>query len=268
MATKVAAAVAVQEPPIVDGYLSDKLWEDAEVLSSFTVGGKSPAQNPTLVKMVHDGQSLYVALECEQDTSQASDTQVKRDGAVEVDDFVTLFLRPTSEDRPCLQVALSPTPGTTSILPSSGTLSSASGHLGLRRGFLDALFLPESIQPEYDYWTVKYEEEAYSSSLVPDYQRPQEARQGLSRYFEYHYGFVWATKVQEGRWTAELKVPLQELGWWPGRHRTFRLNIVRRVKSAGDELSTWFTEPGESGPEDVRNQGWLVLERPRRSGRG
>ncbi len=260
MAMKIAAAVAVQEPPTVDGNLSEELWEGAEVISSFTLWGeKSPAQSPTSVKMVHDGQSLYIAWECVQDTRRLSDTEVKRDGGVEVDDSVTLFLRPTSEDRPCLQVAFSPRPGTTSILPSSGTLSSASGHLGLRRGFLDAMFLPESIQPEYDYWTVK-DEEAYSSPSVPDYQRPREARQGLSRYFEYYYDFVWATKVREDRWTAELKVPLQELGWGPGRHRTFRLNIVRRVRNAGDELSTWFAAPSDAGPEDIPNQGWLVLE--------
>ena len=82
---------------------------------------------------------------------------------------------------------------------------------------------------------------------------------------EYDCDFVWATRVQEGGWTAELKVPLNELGWCPGRHRAFRLNIVRRVRSAGDELSTWFAAPGEAGPEDIRNQVWQVLERLRQS---
>ncbi len=212
MAIKIAAAVAAQEPPTIDGELSEELWEGAEVISDFTLGAQEAAENQTIVKMAYHRENLYVALECEQDTSQVSGIHLRRDGPVEADDSVALFLRPTSEDRPYLRVALSPA-----------------------GGFLDAMLLPEGKQ--------------------------------FGQPLEYDYGFVWATKVQEGRWTAELKVPLQELGWWPGRHGTFRLNIVRRVRSAGDEESTWFTEPGESGPEDIRNQGWLVLERPSRLAR-
>jgi len=212
-AMTIASATVAPEAPTVDGELSEEVWARAEEISDFTVGARKAAENQTIVKMAHDRQNLYVALECAQDTSQLSGIQVKRDGPVEADDSVSLFLRPTAEDRPCLQVAISPA-----------------------GGFLDAMFLPE------------------------DEQFGQPA--------EYNYDFEWAVQVQEGRWTAELKVPLKQLGWCPCKYSAFGLNLVRRVKSAGDEESTWFPSFGEEGPEHIRNRGWLVLERSRHVPRG
>jgi len=204
MVQKIAIAAPVPLPLTLDGDLSDEAWESAEPISNFTVVPDNPAEYPTTIKMVHDDCNLYVAIECMQDTSKLSGIRVHRDGPVEADDSITLFLRPASEDKPYLQVAIS-----------------AAG------GLLDAMFLPTGRQ--------------------------------FGEPLEYKYDFVWATNVQEDRWTAELSVPLKQIGWYPVHAPTLRCNAVRRVVSCGDEISTWFPKFGEEGPEHIRRQGWLVL---------
>ncbi len=204
MVSNIAAARIAERKPRMDGHLDEKMWQYAQAVSGFTLDGNKAAANPTSVKLAHDGQDLYVGFECTQDLSQLSGIQVKRDGPVEADDSVTLLLRPTSADKPYIQVAIN-VPG----------------------GFLDAMFLP--------------------------------ADQQFGLPIEYDYDFAWATGKHKNQWTAELKVPLQQLGWQLSDESIFRMNVVRRVRSSGDETSTWFPNFTEEGPEAPVNQGWLIF---------
>ncbi|MEA3403781.1 MAG: DUF4838 domain-containing protein [Armatimonadota bacterium] len=95
MATKVGTAARVEEPPAVDGDLDDAAWERADVLTDFIKWGQAAqAEYTTRVRLLHDDANLYVALECEQDTSDLVTNASPRDGSTWKDDSVEIFISP------------------------------------------------------------------------------------------------------------------------------------------------------------------------------
>ena len=93
MATKVGTVTRVQQPPRVDGVLDEAVWQQADALTDFIKWGQAePAGYVTRVRLAHDGANLFVALDCEQDTSSLVTRAAPRDGSTWKDDSVEIFI--------------------------------------------------------------------------------------------------------------------------------------------------------------------------------
>jgi len=99
MATKVGTAARTDTPPAVDGVLDDAVWQRASSLTDFTKWGQADASDyVTRVRLAHDGANLFVALDCEQDTSSLVTRAAARDGSTWKDDSVEIFVSAEMED--------------------------------------------------------------------------------------------------------------------------------------------------------------------------
>lgn len=204
MATKVGTAVRVDEAPSIDGELTDDLWQRADVLTDFIVwGGTAGAAYTTRARVVHDGENLYVALECEQDTSSLVTRASPRDGSAWKDDSVEIFVNPV--------------PGE----------------------YAYAQFIVNAAGAFFDQWR-RREDQSYGDAL------------------SYDFDADWAAKVHGDRWTAELRLPLDELGIDPARQRLLPINFVRNVQGGQSEISAWFASI--KAHADPMARGWIVLE--------
>ncbi len=204
MATKVGTAIRAEEPPNIDGELSEALWDRADVLTDFiTWGGSSTAQYLTRARVVHDGADLYVALECVQDTSNLVTLAAPRDGSTWKDDSVEIFMNPERDSYEYGQF----------IINAAGAF--------------------------FDQWRQR-EEQTYAEALAHDFDAD------------------WATKVQPDRWTAELRLPLSELGVDPAHDQLLPINFVRNVQGSPSEISAWFASIRAHA--DPMARGWIVLE--------
>lgn len=107
MAQKVAKVSRCTSPPVVDGRLDDPAWSAADVLTDFVRwGNTAAAQHPTRARLAHDGSTLYVALDCEQDTTRLQADAAPRDGSTWKDDSVEIFINPGLEAVPYTQFIL------------------------------------------------------------------------------------------------------------------------------------------------------------------
>jgi len=59
---KVVSVFYTGKPPVIDGYLNDRCWKDADVISDFTPLYSLPLE-PTKVRMVYDKENLYIGIE-------------------------------------------------------------------------------------------------------------------------------------------------------------------------------------------------------------
>lgn len=86
----------VKHAPAIDGDLSDACWERAPVLSPFFFYNRDEqATVPTKGMLCYDDAALYVGFVCtEPDTDQLTAKAVTRDGPVNRDDEVELFIAP------------------------------------------------------------------------------------------------------------------------------------------------------------------------------
>ena len=82
-ARRVAGAVYVETPPIIDGLVDDRAWQGAEPLSGFTQAEPAEGQaasEPTDVRIVYDDEAIYVGVVChDSDPSQVVVTDTRRD---------------------------------------------------------------------------------------------------------------------------------------------------------------------------------------------
>ncbi|MFW5868232.1 MAG: DUF4838 domain-containing protein, partial [Armatimonadota bacterium] len=204
MATKVGTASRVQEPPTIDGELSEELWDDADVLTGFILwGGSRDAEHTTRVRTVHDGGNLYLALECEQDTSDLVTQSAPRDGSTWKDDSVEIFINPERDE------------------------------------YAYAQFIVNAAGAFFDQWRAR-EDQSYGEAL------------------SYDFDADWAAQVHEGKWTAEVRLPLDELGVDPAQQQLLPINFVRNVQGDEAEISAWFASIRAHA--DPMARGWIVFE--------
>ncbi len=204
MATKVGTAVRTDQPPTIDGDLRDDLWGRTDVLTDFIVwGGTSAAKHTTRVRAAHDGKNLYIALDCEQDTSNIVARSADRDGSTWKDDSVEIFVN-----------------------PKHGSTEYAQFIVNAGGAFFD----------QYR----KKEDQSYGDALA------------------YNFDADWAAQVRPDRWTAELRIPLEELRVNAARDRLLPINFVRNVQGPSAEISAWFASI--SAHADPMARGWIVLE--------
>jgi hypothetical protein len=104
MACKIATVSKAARAPVIDGDLSDPAWQHADVLTDFAKWGQAaPAANVTRGRLLHDGRTLYIALECMQDTSALVCDAAARDGSTWKDDSVEIFINPGLAQFPYIQ---------------------------------------------------------------------------------------------------------------------------------------------------------------------
>ncbi len=204
MATKVGTAVRMERPITVDGVLDEDVWERTDVLTDFMRWGEAgQASHATRVRLAHDGASLFIALECEQDTSKLVTNASPRDGSTWKDDSVEVFASPAQGEHEYVQF----------IINAAGAF--------------------------FDQWR-RTEEQTYGDALSHD------------------FGCDWAATVQEGRWVAEMRVPMTDFGVDPAEQSLLPMNFVRNVQGKPGEISSWF--PSIKAHADRMSRGWIVLE--------
>jgi len=107
MAQKVAKVGRRTPPPVIDGRLDEPAWTEADVLGDFVRwGNTAAAQFPTRARLVHDGATLYIGLDCEQDTTHLQTAAAPRDGSTWKDDSVEILINPGLEAVPYVQFIL------------------------------------------------------------------------------------------------------------------------------------------------------------------
>ena len=61
-------ATWVENPPVIDGYLTDTVWQDADIATNFfraKEGEIHPAELDTEVRVLYDENTLYIGVRCE-----------------------------------------------------------------------------------------------------------------------------------------------------------------------------------------------------------
>jgi len=91
-----AYVAEAREAPEIDGRLEGKAWADATVLClARTLDGRSAAAQPTDVRLLRSGTTLYVAFRCTEPLlNRLQATRRRHDGAVWEDDSVEIFIGP------------------------------------------------------------------------------------------------------------------------------------------------------------------------------
>ena len=84
----------------------------------------------------------------------------------------------------------------------------------------------------------------------------------------HNFNCAWATQVLDDRWTAELRIPLAEIGVDAGKQKTLPVNFIRNVqgegkgkgkgKGKGLEISAWFVST--QAHANPLSRGSIVLE--------
>jgi hypothetical protein len=92
----VASAVQITEPPLVDGVLDERVWQQATPLMHFVQAEPfegQPASEKTEVRILYDHEAIYVGVIChDSDPSQIVTTDTRRDaGLAEMDSFQIIF---------------------------------------------------------------------------------------------------------------------------------------------------------------------------------
>jgi len=107
----VAGVVRLEQAPRIDGVVDDAAWSRADRLTDFKLPeSTTPATYNTTAKLAHDGENLYVAVECRQFVSSlVAETKAdERDGKSYEDDSVEIFLRSADRPETCAQFVINP----------------------------------------------------------------------------------------------------------------------------------------------------------------
>ena len=69
----------------------------------------------------------------------------------------------------------------------------------------------------------------------------------------------WAANVEKDRWTAEMRIPMDQIGCSIGDHPLLRVDLIRNIMSGpNQEISAWF--PSIGAHADPLSRGWIVFE--------
>lgn len=102
-----------------------------------------------------------------------------------------------------------------------------------------AQFIINAAGAYYDRYQ-RHEQEAYAETLAVNFPSS------------------WAAKVYPDRWTAELRLPLKEMGINLAEKPLLRLNFVRNVQEPDQEISAWFSSLRAHA--DPLSRGWILVE--------
>lgn len=98
-----ATRISESEAPNIDGDVSDPVWQKAPALDEFyqlEPHEGSPADERTVVHVLYDDKNIYIAFMAFDDEPQKITAHIKaRDGSIDQDDFVRIYLDPNMTRR-------------------------------------------------------------------------------------------------------------------------------------------------------------------------
>ncbi len=107
---RIIRAKWLDEPPVIDGALSEGIWQNAEIADNFFRAGSSrgvPAKLNTKAMVLYDANTLYVGVHCDEPNMKAlRETQTRRDAPVWQDDTVQVLLDTYNDQRSCYVFAV------------------------------------------------------------------------------------------------------------------------------------------------------------------
>ena len=103
-------AIWVDEPPVIDGALTERVWQNAEVATHFfraKEGNTHPAELDTEARVLYDENMLYIGVHCaEPDMKNLRETKTRRDSAVWQNDCIEVMLDTYHDRRNCYIFAI------------------------------------------------------------------------------------------------------------------------------------------------------------------
>ena len=107
---RVIKAKWLDAPPVIDGDLSDSVWEQAETADNFYRVESAhgvPAELGTKAMVLYDANTLYVGVHCDEPNMEAlRETQTRRDAPVWRDDTIQVLLDTYHDQRNCYVLAV------------------------------------------------------------------------------------------------------------------------------------------------------------------
>ena len=102
---RVVQAVKVDTAPVIDGDLSDAVWQQARIATGFfraKEGNIRPARLNTEVRILYDEYALYIGVYCEEpDMNRLRETKTRRDSHVWHNDCIEVLLDTYRDRRNC-----------------------------------------------------------------------------------------------------------------------------------------------------------------------
>ncbi len=103
-------AVWVENPPIIDGDLTEPVWQRADIATNFfraKEGEAHPAELNTEVRVLYDENMLYIGVRCEEpDMKSLRETMTRRDSFVWQNDCIEVMLDTYHDQRNCYIFAI------------------------------------------------------------------------------------------------------------------------------------------------------------------
>jgi len=96
--------------PVIDGNLSDAVWQTATIFGDFLQtqpGDNVPPSDPTEVMMGYDSKNLYIAFRAKQERGKIRATVGRRDNVFS-DDFVGVYIDPFNDQQQAYFIFLNP----------------------------------------------------------------------------------------------------------------------------------------------------------------
>ena len=218
----IARAHVVTTPPIIDGRLTDPVWQTVEPVTGFVqreLHEGQPVTERTEVRIVTDGQALYVgAWLYDTDPSGIVPGEKVRDGDISKSDYFGILLD-TYHDR--------------------------------QNGFV---FTTTPAAIEYDAQVVN--EGEGGGIQLPGQTR---ASAGSLGGFNLNWDGTWtvATSVDSAGWYAEFRIPFTTLRYAAGEQQTWGLNLVRSIRRKNEE-SFWSFVPRQFSLMKISHAGTLT----------
>ena len=93
---KTLNVLKIKTPATIDGVLDERVWQEADVATSFLQKDPHegrPATEPTEVRVLYDGENLYFGVHClDSDPDGILARELRRDNPLENDDTFTIIL--------------------------------------------------------------------------------------------------------------------------------------------------------------------------------
>ena len=104
------SATWVDNPPVIDGELTDKVWQNAQVATHFfraKEGNTHPAELDTEARVLYDENTLYIGVRCDEPNMKSlRETKTRRDSAVWQNDCIEVMLDTYHDRRNCYIFAI------------------------------------------------------------------------------------------------------------------------------------------------------------------
>jgi len=211
-----ARAVRLDQPPVLDGRVSDPVWQQIEPATGFIQQEPDsglPATEQTEIRIGFDAQNLYFGIICfDSQPGNIVVTQNRRDAPLTDTDSIVILLDTFNDDQNAFIFGTSPTG-----IEYDGQISKA----GQGRGGAGT-----------------------PARAGGQGGRGGGAQRGGASAFNLNWDGVWKVRSQitTRGWEAEMVIPFKTLRYLPGPERVWGLNVTRNLRRR-NEQSFWTPVP-------------------------